>query len=372
MLSIVHVYKDYWPVLGGIENHIKDLAEAEAALGHKVTVLVTNPGGQLARETINGVEVIRAGRLATVASTPLSVSLPFLLAGLKPDITQVHFPYPVGELSQWLLGRQRPYLITYHSDVVKQQHILRFYNPLLCRVLHDAAGIFVASPNYVQSSPYLRPLAPKCTIVPFAVDADRFAEAEPLFAPDGRFTLLFMGRHRYYKGGDDLLRAMAQLPSDLPVRLLFGGDGPLRGAWQQLSHDLGLADRVQFVGQISEADLAKFYASGDLFVLPANSRAEAFGKVLQEAMAAGLPCLTTELGTGTSFVVQDGVTGRVVPPQQPEALAAAIHQLARQPELCHEMGLAGQKRARDEFSLQQMVAKVLGVYTAVLQQKTDG
>lgn len=372
MLSIVHVYKDYWPVVGGIENHVRELAEAEAALGHAVTVLVTNPGGQQARETINGVQVLRAARLATVASTPLSVTLPFLLARLKPDITQVHFPYPVGELSQWLLGRRRPYLIAYHSDVVKQQHILRFYNPLLRRVLAGAAGIIAASDNYVQSSPYLRPLAHKCTIVPYAVAVDRFVGAEPLVARDGRFTLLFMGRHRYYKGGDDLLRAVAQLPTDLPVRLLFGGDGPQRGVWQQLSHSLCLDNKVQFVGDLSEVDLPRFYASGDLFVLPANSRAEAFGKVLQEAMAAGLPCLTTELGTGTSFVVQDGVTGRVVPPQQPEALAAAIQQLASQPELCQKMGQAGQARARQEFSLTQMVAKVQGVYTAVLQRKTVG
>lgn len=369
MLSIVHVYKDYWPVVGGIENHVRDLAEAEAARGHAVTVLVTNPGGQPARETINGVQVIRAGRLATVASTPLSVTLPFLLVGLKPDITQVHFPYPVGELSQWLLGRRRPYILSYHSDVVKQQRILRFYNPLLRRVLAGAAGILAGSENYVQSSPYLRPLAHKCTIVPYAVDVERFAGTEPLVARDGRFTLLFMGRHRYYKGGDDLLHAVAQLSADLPVRLLFGGDGPQRGAWQQLSRSLGLADKVQFVGEISEVDLPRFYASGDLFVLPANSRAEAFGKVLQEAMAAGLPCLTTELGTGTSFVVQDGVTGCVVPPQQPEVLAAAIQQLARQPELCQKMGQAGQERARREFGLVQMVEKVLGVYTAVLHQK---
>ena len=367
MLSIVHVYKDYWPVVGGIENHIKDLAEAEAALGHAVTVLVTNPGGCAARETINGVQVIRAGRLATVASTPLSLTLPFLLARLRPDVTHLHFPYPLGELSQWFLRRQRPYVITYHSDVVKQQAILRLYNPLLRRALRDAAGIVVASPNYVQSSVYLRPLSQKCSIVPFAVDFERFAVAEPLFAGDGRFTLLFMGRHRYYKGGDDLIRAMAQLPADLPVRLLFGGDGPLREEWEQLSCSLGLQDKIQFVGHLSHDDLPKFYASGNLFVLPANSRAEAFGKVLQEAMAAGLPCLTTELGTGTSFVVQDGVTGRVVPPKQPEALATAIQQLAAEPELCQAMGLAGQKRAREDFSLQQMVEKVLGVYTAVLR-----
>ncbi len=367
MLSIVHVYKDYWPVVGGIENHIKDLAEAEAALGHQVTVLVTNPGGQPGREAINGVNVIRASRLATVASTPLSLTLPFLLSRLQPDITQVHFPYPVGELSQWLLRRKRPYLITYHSDVVKQQQILRFYNPLLRRVLAGAAGILAASPNYVQSSPYLRPLSHKCTIIPFAVDYERFAGAEPLLRGDGRFTLLFMGRHRYYKGGDDLIRAVALLPTDLPVRLLVGGDGPRREEWEQLSHSLGVPEKIQFVGNLSDADLPKFYASGDLFVLPANSRAEAFGKVLQEAMAAGLPCITTELGTGTSFVVQDGVTGRVVPPQQPEALAEVIQFLAALPELCQKMGQAGQARARRDFSLAQMVERVQGVYTAVLK-----
>ena len=366
MLSIVHVYKDYWPVVGGIENHIKDLAEAEAALGHKVTVLVTNPGGQAARELINGVHVIRAVRLATVASTPLSLALPFLLANLKPDISHIHSPYPLGEVSQWLLRRKRPYIIAYHSDVVKQQRILRFYNPLLRRALAGAAGIIVGSENYVQSSPYLRPLVHKCSIVPYAVDFNRFASAEPLFDRDGRFTILFMGRHRYYKGGDDLISAVAQLPAELPVRLLMGGDGPLRGEWEQLSHSLNLKDKIEFVGDLSEPDLPRFYASGDLFVLPANSRAEAFGKVLQEAMAAGLPCITTELGTGTSFVVQDGLTGLIVPPQQPEALTAAIQQLVTQPALCRKMGEAGQVRAGQKFSLAQMVTKVQGVYTAVL------
>ena len=368
MLSIVHVYKDYWPVVGGIENHVKDLAEAEAALGHEVTVLVTNPGGRPARETLNGVQVIRAARLATVASTPLSLTLPFLLSKLRPDVTQLHFPYPVGELSQWLLRRKRPYLVAYHSDVVKQQKILRLYDPLLRRVLAGAAGIIVGSQNYVQSSPYLRPLAGKCSIVPYAVAEERFAQAEPLFARDGRFTLLFMGRHRYYKGGDDLIRAVAKLPADLPVRLLLGGDGPQRGEWEQLSHSLSMQSKIQFVGHISDNDLPRFYASGDLFVLPANSRAEAFGKVLQEAMAAGLPCLTTELGTGTSFVVQDGVTGRVVPPRQPEALAEAIRELAVQPGVCQKMAQAGQARVQQEFSLAQMVEKVQKVYTAVLHK----
>ncbi len=348
--------------MGGIENHIKDLAEAEAALGHQVTVLVTNPGGRPAREQINGVQVIRAARLATVASTPLSLTLPFLHSRLRPNITHLHFPYPIGELSQWLLRRKRPYIITYHSDVVKQQQILRFYNPLLRRVLAGAARIVAASDNYVQSSPYLRPLAHKCAVIPFAVDVARFAEAEPLFAADGRFTLLFLGRHRYYKGGEDLIRAVAQLPADLPVRLLIGGDGPLRSEWEQLSHSLGMSGKIEFVGELSAADLPGFYASGDLFILPANSRAEAFGKVLQEAMAAGLPCITTELGTGTSFVVQNGQTGCVVPPGQPQALAAAIAHLAARPDLCQAMGQAGRERVGQEFRIEKMVSQVLRLY----------
>ncbi|VAW41319.1 hypothetical protein MNBD_CHLOROFLEXI01-3227 [hydrothermal vent metagenome] len=365
MLSIVHVYKDYWPVVGGIENHIKDLAEAEAALGHDVTVLVTNPGGQRGREWLNGVQVIRAARLATVASTPLSLALPVLLANLQPDVTHVHFPYPLGEVSQWLLSRKRPYLIGYHSDVVKQQRILRFYNPLLRRVLAGAGQILVGSDNYVQSSIYLRPFAHKCSIVPYAVDAERFAQAAPGWPEDGRFTILFMGRHRYYKGVNDLIQAVALLPAALAVRLLLGGDGPLRGAWEALSVELGLQDKISFIGNLSDDDLPRFYASGDLFVLPANSRAESFGKVLQEAMAAGLPCMTTELGTGTSFVVQDGVTGRVVPPRNPAALAAAIQQLVMNPDLCQKLGQQGQQRVRTEFSREQMVTKVEMAYTAV-------
>ncbi len=368
MLSIVHVYKDYWPIVGGIENHIKDLAEAEAALGHDVTVLVTNPGGQQGHERLNGVQVLRAARLATVASTPLSLALPVLLANLKPDITHVHSPYPVGEVSQWLLSRKRPYLIGYHSDVVKQQHILRFYNPLLRRVLAGAGQILVGSNNYVNSSPYLRPLSHKCTIVPYAVDSARFAQAEAGWQADGRFTILFVGRHRYYKGVDDLIQAVGLLPAGLAVRLLIGGDGPLRGAWEALSVELGLQDKISFVGHLTDDELPRFYASGDLFVLPANSRAEAFGKVLQEAMAAGLPCISTELGTGTSFVVQDGVTGRVVPPQNPAALAAAIQQLAEQPDVCQELGQAGQHRAKTEFSREQMVTKVEMAVTAVLHR----
>ncbi len=89
--TILHIYKDYFPVLGGIENHVKLLAEAQAGRGHRVTVLVTNPAGlatTIAQE--NGVTVIRAGRLATVASTPLSLALPWQLLRQRPEVVHLH------------------------------------------------------------------------------------------------------------------------------------------------------------------------------------------------------------------------------------------------------------------------------------------
>ncbi|HFE67219.1 MAG TPA: glycosyltransferase [Chloroflexi bacterium] len=362
-MHILHVYKDYAPVFGGIENHIQVLAQAQAAQGHQVTVLVTNPGGRPSRENDAGVTVIRAKRLATAASTPLSLDLSRQLAGLQPDVTHLHFPYPIGELSQLWAGRKRPYTITYHSDVVRQKVILRFYGPFLRRVLRGAGRIIVSSAPYIESSPWLRPYRDKCVVVPFGLDVERFGEgAQPLIPPAAVPTILFIGRHRYYKGVDDLIRAMAQVPA----RLLIGGDGPMRAEWERLAGALDLDGRIQFLGDIPDADLPAFYASGDIFTLPANSRAEAFGIVLQEAMAAGLPCVTTELGTGTSYLVQDGVSGFVVPPRQPDRLAGALNHLLADPELRLQMGQAGQRRARQEFTISHMTASIENVYRQLI------
>lgn len=359
-MNILHVYKDYHPILGGIENHIKDLAEAQAAAGHRVTVLATDPGGRSGHSVENGVQVIRVRRIATIASTPLSPSFPLALGRLSPEITHLHFPYPVGEISQLMAGGHRPFVITYHSDVInpRQQLILRFYRPLLQIVLRRARGILATSPNYVQTSPVLRPLAEKCAVVPLGVDPGPFLSARPVIRATAEPTLLFVGRHRYYKGVDVLLRAL----SGLDARLLVGGDGPMRPAWEATARELDVGAKVRFLGDIAEADLPGLYASADLFVLPATMRAEAFGMVLLEAMAAGLPCVTTELGTGTSFVVQDGETGFVVPPGEPAALAAALHRLLDSTDLRAQMGAAGRARLLDAFTLDRMTARVETAY----------
>ena len=340
------------------------LAEAQAAAGHDVKVFVTNPAKLSRYEEINGVQIVRLPRLATVASTPITFGFLPALASSVPDITHLHFPYPIGELSQLIAGHGRKYVITYHSDVVRtsQQKFLRYYRPFLHKVLQKASRILVTSQNYVFSSPYLLPLASKCEFAPLGIDPHPFQNALPMYRRGNRPVLLFVGRHRYYKGVDDLIRALV----DIEAELLLGGDGPMRTEWEHLAGKLNLADRVHFLGDIPDDDLPSLYASADLFILPAKLRAEAFGTVLLEAMAAGLACVTTELNTGTSYVVQNEITGLVVPPNNPAQLAMSINRLLADAPLRRQMGTAGRERVWREFTVAKMVEHVDAIYQSVL------
>src|SRR5690242_1826156 len=96
-MHILQIYKDYFPVLGGIENHVRDLSEALAARGHRVTVLVTSLDRRTTTEQpLPGLTVIRAARNLHLASTPLSLAMLGIASGQRPDLVHLHFPYPPG------------------------------------------------------------------------------------------------------------------------------------------------------------------------------------------------------------------------------------------------------------------------------------
>ena len=367
-MRILHVYKDYHPVMGGIENHLHVVAREQARRGHDVTVLVTNPAGMKTsvREE-EGVKVIRAARLATVASTPLSLSLPLELAKRRPDIVHLQFPYPVGEISNLFFGRATRTIISYQSDVVRQAGILQLYNPLLRVVLRRADRILASSPNYIRSSPYLRPLADHCTVIPLGIDTERFAQPQPQSVEVIRShhpgpLLLFVGRLRYYKGLNYLIEAMKQIEATL----LVIGTGPEAANLGEQAYLAGVADKVRFLGDISDEHLPAYFQASDLFVLPSSQRSEAFGIVLLEAMATGTPLISTELNTGTSWVNQHDKTGLVVPPRNPDALAQAINSLLADDARRQQMGVNAQRRARTEFDYSLLVDRLLDLYQEVV------
>jgi len=375
-MKILHIYKDYFPVVGGIENHVKMLAEAQAVRGHSVSVLVTSRDHHTHVETINGVRVIFAARLATILSAPLSPVLFDCVRRETPDIAHLHFPYPFGEIANHLFGRARHIIITYHSDIVRQKFTRALYRPLRERVFARADRIIATSPNYIASSPVLSRWKEKCVVVPLGIDPTPFeravtelASALPQTKPSPLASrslplLLFVGKLRYYKGLNYLLEALRELPR---AQLIVVGTGPMERAWRALARRLGVAERVVFVGQVRDAELPAYYAACDIFVLPASERSEAFAAVLLEAMAAGKPVVCTELGTGTSFVNVEGETGFVVPARDSRALAAALTRLMNDAELCARMGAAGHVRVRQEFTREKLVERVGQIYKSVLR-----
>ncbi len=162
-----------------------------------------------------------------------------------------------------------------------------------------------------------------------------------------------------------LLDAVARVQERTPaIRLLLVGDGDLRGDLEAQARSLGLSETVTFAGH--RTDVPKALAVFDVFVLP--SLWEGMPNVVLEAMAAGLPVVATAVG-GTPEVVVDGVTGFLVPPRDPDALAEAITRLLRDPDLRRKMGQAGQKRIEQHFSIEETVRQTEALYEALLREK---
>jgi rhamnosyl/mannosyltransferase len=380
-MHIIHIYKDYFPVVGGIENHIRQLAEAQAQRGHRVQVLATNLNARRAVEVLNGVQVTKSPRHLNVQSAPISAAFPRDVARLTAgaDVAHLHAPYPIGEACNLWFGRSRCTVLTWHSDIVRQRLLLRFYAPVLRRVIQRADRIIATSEVYARTSPWLGNRLSKCRIVPLGIDFGRFdqeatkAEAQALRRSllgalpaqvHPTLLLLSVGRLRYYKGLDDLIRAMPELPDAVAVIV---GTGPMSAEWQVLAQQLGVGERVIFVGEVSDAELPTYYHAADIYVASANSRAEAFGLSILEAMASHLPVISTEVGTATSWINQDGMTGFVVPARQPQAVAQAIRRLG-DAALRRAMGAAARQRVRAEFTFERMVARIEDVYREALSE----
>ncbi|MCU0493278.1 MAG: glycosyltransferase [Chloroflexaceae bacterium] len=372
-MHILQIYKDYFPVLGGIENHLRVLAEGLAQRGHRVTVLVTNtgPGDEIFRH--DNLTVIKAGRALHLASTPLSPRMLIHARRMHDvDLMQLHFPFPPGDLAALLVPNRPPLVVYYHSDIVRQQNLLRVYGPLLRHTLKRASRIITSSPAYIHSSPTLAPHAAKCTVVPLSVDPARFAHFDPaavarLRERYGERLVLFVGKLRYYKGLHVLLDAWPQLRQ--PAQLLLVGTGPEEGRLRQQVARLGLTGQVHFLGEVPDAELPNVYAAAQVFAFPSHLRAEAFGIAQLEAQAAGLPIVCTELGTGTSYITLHGETGLVVPPNNPAALANALSLLLANPTLARQLGAAGRARAAQEFSHWRMIERMAEVYRASVRDR---
>jgi len=367
---VLHVGKYYPPVAGGIENHVHSLVTALSGR-YAVTALVFNTERRTVEEPMEGVRVVRVGTLGRVFSTEMAPSFFSWFMRLRDaDLIHLHTPNPVGEIACLAAPRGARLVITYHSDVVRQRLLGRLNRFVLHRLMKRADRIIAFTRRYMETSPVISHYADKCAIIPHGIDlteydsSDRIeARVAALRAEHGPRTVLFVGRLVYYKGVDVLLRALARVPD---VNLLVAGDGPTRVGLVALARELGVTDRARFLGRVSHEEKVACYRASDLLVLPATHRSEAFGLVQLEAQACGIPVITTDIDSGVPFVTHHGETGLVIPPRDPEALAAAMKGLLGDEELRKRYGAAGRRRVERLFSREVMTRDCLELYEDLL------
>lgn len=168
------------------------------------------------------------------------------------------------------------------------------------------------------------------------------------------------------KGIHHILDALARLRDELDFTFVVCGDGPERVRLEALGAQLGIGDRLVFMGRVDRQTIPKYFAACDVFVLA--SIMEAAGNVLFEAMSAGRPVVCTDSG-GPSEYVTEGETGFIVPVADPAAMAARIKLLLEQPALQERLGAEAHRRTVGEFGYDRMVSDLIEVYREVLSAK---
>jgi len=363
-MNILHVYKTFInDTMGGTEQVIAQLG-ATSNPDFKHTVLSLTPQASDVIDGFRGIKNMRYHEQLTIASNPMSFNMmrdfPRIVKDF--DVVHYHFPWPFSDMLHLMWRIKKPSVVTYHSDVIRQKLLLRVYSPLMHRFLQSVRTIVATSPQYLASSPVLQQYREKAEVIPLGVDRQSYPvpSAERLAYWRDRFGdrfFLFVGVMRYYKGLPVLLDAMKG--SEYPLILV--GHGPCEQALKQQAQRLNLP-HVHFLGNISEEDKMALLHLCLAFVFPSTSRSEAFGVSLLEAAMMGKPMISTELGTGTSYVNLHDITGKVVPPDDAQALRTALDYFWHTPEEAVSLGFGAAARHQALFTGQQMIAGYESIY----------
>lgn len=376
MPHVVHVYKDYWPpIMGGIERSINWMCHGVQELDsdYEFTVLVNSRRKKTRKRKDGNVRIIEVGEWARFASAPLSPSFPMRLGKLKADIWHFHIPNPTGDISYLLRKPKGKIVATYHSDIVRQKWAMAVYGPYLRSFLSNCDAVMPTSPHLIRHSQYLRRVKKKCVPVPLGMPLENFKPnidtahkvKELRHQYNGYPIISFVGKLRYYKGLQFLVSAMRGLPF---VQLLIVGDGPEKEKLKRLVAEFELEKQIHFLGELPDEEMITVLQASQLFVLPSHLPSEAFGLVQIEAMAAGVPVVSCDVGTGVSFINKHKKTGLIVPPADDIALGEAISEILDNPQLRNRMAEEAFRRAHSKFTREAMSKRLLKVYDRVLKK----
>jgi glycogen synthase len=363
----------YDPV-GGMQSHTGQLTRALDTCGVAQTVVTAwRPGGARSERLGSRSRVLRLGAPVRHLRQLYAPAAAPVVSGLAADahLVHVHLGEDLAVVPLGLLASRgrRPVVLTVHCSLRHTLDpagarglVLSTLGAALESVGERRADAVIVLTRRLADRLVAEGLAPgRVHVIPSGVDLRRFARPLPDPAPDlPRPRVLFIGRLAAQKGVSTLLEAVPLLRS--PAAVVLVGDGPQRAALERQAGRLG-PDRVRFQGFVPHAEVPAWLAAADVLALP--SVYEELGSVLLEAMAAGLPVVASAVG-GIPDALGDA--GRLVPPRDPAALAAAVDELLDDPALAARLGDAARRRAT-AFSWDTLAGRVREVYRAVVERR---
>ena len=355
--SILHVYKTYYPdAFGGVQQAIRQIAIATRVYGYCHSIYTLSPKPVPAILEMPEGNILRSRMKVSVASCDIGGLDSFRKHRehtSRVDVVVYHFPWPFADFLRFFSKRVKPAILVYHSDIVRQRWLEILYRPLMWWMLKSMNIIISTSPEYAISSPVLShpSLRKKVRVIPLGIDEQMY----PKDTDAGIFSrlgmdkdkpyFLFVGMLRHYKGLEFLIRAA----KGMDAKVVIAGAGSQGDKLKKLAEGLGI-DNIVFAGSVTDAEKVSLMEYTRALILPSHLRSEAYGMVLVEASMFGRPMISCGIGTGTSYVNQHEVTGFVVPPSSPDALAAAMKKLLLDENLSKKMGHAARQRYEALFS----------------------
>lgn len=356
---------------GGVTEHIRHLGEWLGRLGHEVRTFAPSHRRDIEEDTPN---FYRIGRVFSVPvnDSVARITLSFHLANRVAEILArerfdiLHFHEPLMPALPLTLLRMSPTINVGTFHAFAKSNIGYYYGRFLLkpylRRLHGRIAVSEPARDFVTHY-FDVPMR----VIPNGIDTNTFRPGRdplPRFR-DSHVNVLFVGRLEKRKGLRYLLRAFEYMQHRVAQsRLIIVGEGPLRSSVESFIQGRGLRN-VVVAGYVPAETLPAYYASADIFCAPATG-AESFGIVLLEAMASGLPVVTTEI-PGYLTVVDPGQNALTVRPKSWQELGATLVVLARDQELRVRMGAAGHVKAQ-QYSWPEVTARVIEVYERARMQ----
>ncbi len=368
-MKVCLITSEFPPVIGGIASHVYELARALSAKGVSVTVVHPVAPGTQAVETdaqhftVHRPEIIRTKPFYDFA---LQRYLKTLQREHHFDLIHVHGVRPLTASK----GLSIPVIFTNHSSGFLARHHAGFIRKWRTRrLLAHVDALIGPSDELVDSARYFGYQGP-ARMIANGVDAERFTPGKGFkrsaWAVNEDDIVILLARRLVFKNGViGFAEAVAQMKAP-NFRIVIAGDGPDRAAMTAILEKANRLDQCVFLGRISNADMPDIFRSADVSVLP--SLAEATSIAGLEAMASGLPLVGTNVG-GIPTIINDGVTGLIVPPRDPGALAKALDALCAEKDQRQKMGHAARARVEAEFSWPKIAEETCHIYDACLNNR---